>query len=311
MDFNFKRDINKTIEMIEKSKANEQITDPYYSKAYAYATINHKELLSKLKGKFTSCLVLSGSTAPLLNVVNMGAKKVTSFDISLPAFCFVYFQIASVLALDYKEYLEFMYDHSEKKSFNFNTYQKIREYLPSIKPMDVKKYFDVLYDYIGESDFRAHFFDNMDDIRSLFVPFEIFVSFEEKKNNYLTEEEFNKLKNKLKTVDVTNLWMDIREIPEFLKGNEYDKILLSIANHFIYPDYQLENVEDYISLLEKFKSLLKMDGIMQGALTYKLHNKALSAYECYEAARLRECGYELIETEKINMIDMAYVYKKH
>lgn len=308
MELNLKRDINKTIEMIEKSKAKEKITDRKYDKVYAFATINYKDLYQEMSGSFKSFLGITGSTSPLLNAVTLGCKSATCFDISLPAFCFAYFQIASALALDYNEYIHFMFDHAGHKSFNFETYQKIRDYLSS----DVKKYFDVIYDYVGEEDFRRHFFVCMDNPKNSKVSFSAFLKSMQLRNNFLTEAQFNQLKNNLKTLHFQNLWMDMREIPEFLNGNLYDVIVLSCANHFIYDqsNRSSKTVEEYIELIAKFRRLLTMDGRMQAALIYVLKDKSITMYEEYERFEYMLAGYEEVICDKENMYDASYIYKK-
>lgn len=312
MEFNFKKDINKTIEMIEKSKVGEEITDFYYSKAYSYSTINHKDLYPKMGGNFSSFLGITGSMSPAFNIINLGGKDITCFDISLPSFCYAYFQIASVLALTYQEYIHFVFDHANYRSFDFEIYKKIREYLPNINPMDVRKYFDTLYDYIGEEDFRKHYFKEIDTYWKVNLPFWSFLITEQERNNFLSEELFNSLKNKLKSIKFNNIWADIRNIPELLNGNTYDKIILSCANHFIYNPNSLDvtTMYDYMELLDKFKFLLKNDGQLQGALIYILKGRNPSMYEQDEICEYNIRGYQEIVCDKDVFLDVAYVYKK-
>lgn len=313
MEFNFKRDINKTVEMIEKSKEGKKITDPLYNKTFYAATVNHNSLYNQMSGSFSSFLGITGSMSSEFSAINLGANNITCFDISLPTFCYAYFQIASVLGLDYDEYIQFIFNHKEHRSFNFETYQKIREYLPNINPMDVRKYYDVLYDYIGEEDFRKHYFMTLNNPKSYNVSYDIILSTMQERNNFLDKESFYKLKSRLKTIKFTNLWMDIREIPEFLYGQHYDKIYLSCANHFIYDLYELKDlslISDYISLLEEFKRLLVNGGQMQASLFYGDHNKSFTPFEQYEMNKYRGLGYKEIIMKDSIMVDVAYVYKK-
>ena len=64
LEFDLKRDINKTIEMVEKSENGEKITDKNYLQPFQSAVINHKNLYPEMTGKFDSFLGLTGSFAP-------------------------------------------------------------------------------------------------------------------------------------------------------------------------------------------------------------------------------------------------------
>ncbi len=312
MEFNFKRDINKTIEMMEKIKEGKEINDPKYSQVYPYSTLNHQSLYSQMGGNFESFLGVTGSMSPAFNIINLGGKDITCFDISLPAFCYAYFQIAAVLGLTYQEYIHFIFDHAGHRSFNFDTYQKIREYLPNINPMNVRKYFDTIYDYLGEDEFRMQYFISTDYLIKE-KSFDRFFSGEQSNNLFLTEETFNKLKKNLQNISFKNLWIDIRNIPEFLSGNTYDKIILSCANHFMYESENVDwdTIYDYMRLLEKFKSLLKKDGQLQGALMYISKENGAHQYEQYERLQLLKNGYSEITCDNDSFIDFAYVYKKY
>lgn len=102
MEFNLKRDIDKTLEMIERRKNGKEIEDRSFQQVFAHSTVNHKELYTRINGSFEKFLGLTGSTSPMLNAVCMGAKEVTSFDISVPAGYHNYFKIAAILGLDMK-----------------------------------------------------------------------------------------------------------------------------------------------------------------------------------------------------------------
>ena len=92
----------------------------------------------------------------------------------------------------YEEYLEFMYNHEEHKSFNFDTYQKIRDELYVNGSMDSKKYFDALYVHKGEEEIRKHFFVELYD----FLPKEIYKIADSELSLYFKKESFYILKEK-------------------------------------------------------------------------------------------------------------------
>lgn len=312
MEFDFKRDINKTIEMVERSIEKKEIIDPHYTKPFATTCVNHKDLFEQMGGKFNTYLGITGSMAPALNAIFYGAKDITCFDLSLPTFCYAYLQVASILGLEFEEYVAFILDHREKKSFSFELYQKIIDYLPTTNPMNVKKYFDVLYDYLGEETIRTHFFETLDEPLAQIFPVEMVLDFEQQRGTYFSQEGYEQVKKGLKNIKFKNLWMNMRDIPDALKGNTYDKIYLSCANHFLYKssDFTILDVEDYLQLLNQFKTLLKEDGILQGALLYYFKDTGFDERDIYETMRYKEEGYQKILCDKQHMIDVAYVYQK-
>jgi len=307
VEFNLKRDINKTIEMMEKDSENE-LKEKEYSKVYSSSVINHKDLYPSISSKFGKFLGILGSTAPALNAIYMGAKDLTCFDISFPACYYAYFQIAAILSLEYEEYLEFMYNHQEHKSFNFDTYQKIRDELYVNGDMDSKKYFDALYVHKGEEKIRKHFFVELND----FLPKEIYQIADSELSLYFKKESFYILKEKLKNISLKIFQEDVRNIPELMQDKRFDFIYMSCAHRFIYEERSIKNLLDYISLLEQMKQLLEKDGTLQAGYFYMKEALFDPIETCQQMSIFEQNGYQRINVDSITKRrDVAYVYKKY
>lgn len=311
MEFNLKRDINKTIEMMEMASEGKKITDIMYYPPFASAVIPHSLLFPKMEGTFNSFLGLTGSFTPALNAIHLGAKDVTCFDISVPVGYYAYYQIASILALDYEEYINFLFNFKDRKSFNFDTYQKIRDYLPTDYPMNAKKYFDVLYDYLGEEEIRTNFF--IHEKFRFSTPYDLTLKIEQAKNLYLDKKSFYELKEKIKQVRMQYLLCDIRDVPQLLAGKSFDKIYLSCAHIFMYKEKSEENLLQYFCLMDEYKKLLNDNGVLQAGYFYNHLIKRNDISTMLEMAMFENIGYQGVDIDDevfIDTTDRAYLYQK-
>lgn len=117
------------------------------------------------------------------------------------------------------------------------------------------------------------------------------------------------MKSKLKKIKLTLLLEDFVNIPDVLKNQQFDKIYLSCLNLYIYDNIDGYN---YFDKLKEYLSLLKQNGVMEGAyLYYRCRND----YEMYTDEFSKKVPLEkvLIRTKNLSkeQDDLAYLYQKN
>jgi len=171
-------------------------------------------------------LTVIGSGNQTLNSILAGTRIFDCFDISVYPQYYLYLQIASILALSKEDYLKYYFSNDREELFSDYFYDKISSYLKG----KYKQFWDTLYMFdegidIHDSLLFRHDICNKDIVI--------------KRNPYLQEDNYEKLKHILKTqsININTMVTDIIKT-KYLK--QYDLINLSniLSYHFTKFKYQ-------------------------------------------------------------------------
>lgn len=232
---------------------------PNFLKLYPFTTENISGYLTNYDLNNSSVLTVGSSADQIINSYVSGAEDVTLFDIN--PFCKYFYDLkcAAIKVLSLEEFLTYFcyYNypksfHKNKSSFNYSLYLKIRDYLTG----ESKEFWDVLYSSFKPIVIRKRLFSDDENLFRVVI----------KSNDYLKEDNFNKLKKYILDLTPTFIQSDIRDICGSLK-QKYDYILLS--NIACYIEGMYENVlPEFRKTILDLKEFLNTGGIMFMAYLY-------------------------------------------
>ena len=246
-------DIVKAQKIVSGSYIN--YTDKcFHDDSFIYKTSNERlrKLVKYYIGRKRILSVIS-SGDQILNTILFDPKVIECFDISSFPKYFLYLKMASVKALDRKEYLDFFFNSITTSEIYDDYYDRIRIHLDS----DNLTFWDSLFDY----------FDWIDIYNSLLFSHEVYSSNDAiRKNIYLDEDNYILLKNKIDKPTIITHQGDIMDLSNELK-EEPD--LAYFSNIIYYVD-----VKEYLSMLEKIN--LQDDGIILSYLYSEIDEMLLT-----------------------------------
>ena len=245
---------------------------------YSFTNEELDKLVSFMDVKDKSVLTV-GSGDQALNAIYHGASDVTIIDRNPMALYFADLKVSAIKNLDYKSFLDyFSYDNI----FSHKYYSKIS------------------HDLCEESRF---FWDNailqcsnIEEghtlVKSMFhgmgasniyndIAFGGGMTYSK---FYRVSNEYDKLKQKLKDIDIKYINCNIADAHLAITDRKFDRILLSNMWDYYY-------VMDFVEIIDQLKnSLLQLDGKMQ--LCYFFTDKDGDRYDIYKRA-LKESGYDM------------------
>ena len=207
-------------------KSNEQI------KNYQNYLENRKKVLSVI-----------ASSDQIINCILTGTKEIDAFDISRFPKYFMYLKLAALEALSRDEYSDFFYGYIDTSERHDDMYfDLIRDNLDK----ENKEFWDSLF----------NFYDWYDIYNSALFSSEIVVqSLVEKNNKYLDKNEYKKLKDMVRKVNINTHEGDIIKLIDKFKDS-YDLAYLSNIVYYV-------KRTEYKEMLDKLN--LENSGV---ALTY-------------------------------------------
>lgn len=244
-------DIQKTIDLIEsKSKKNSD-----YSELYSFTTENLNEYLPEFEIKDKEILTVLASGDQVFNLILLQAKKIVTFDINKLSYYYYELKKTAIKKLRYDEFLEFFMIDSDE-NFNCHLFDKLQNYLLP----DVEEYWEAIFKYFEYSGHRlrlSNLFNNQLDSNECTL----------KANLYLNEDSYRELRNKLDTVDVSFINLDIKKIEEL--DSKYDYVIISNLTLYIEDVFEKNYLKEYAKLVKSIKSkLLKKSGNIIFAYIY-------------------------------------------
>ena len=222
-------------------------------------------------------LIITASGDQILNSILSGTYDITSCDISRFPKYFFELKKAAILSLTKDEYFDFfLKDDCYDDILNDDLYDKIRENLKE----ENKEFWDGLFQFFeGGEIYNSQLFSH-----EIITPYTVI-----SRNNYMKDDNYEKLQQQIKKANVNHKVGDIRDIL-LTDNNKYDLVNLSSIIYFYRGNYKelLKN----INLNEK--------GII---LSYLFDNKRKRKYE--------EIFFEEEFTlDYLTPNDCALVYKK-
>ena len=255
---NMKESIKYAIDIIEKSQTN-------YSKSrqhmpiYMFTTENVNSAINVLNVQDKNILTVSASGDHIFSMLLAGASNIESYDINYFAKYYYYLKEASILALNYTEFINFFF--AKKFSFNNKVFDDeifFQRILPLIKDEESKYFWCTLFKrYSGKVLYNSQ----------LFFPRRY------NKNTYLkccaylnNEKNYQSLQAQLTKYNYQYYWLDVYSKFEVPDKKEYDIIYLS-------------NIIDQLDSKDELSCAIKIKQIIEDTKKHLVPNGLLSI--CY------------------------------
>lgn len=234
------------------------------SSIYKFTNENIGGYYDLLNLKDKEILTVCSSGDHILEAILRDVKKVDSFDVSIFTKYFMNLKIASALALEYDEFVNYLFDKTNIKIFSYEIYEKIRQILKQID-LDSLLFWDNLYgNSRGFEIYSSRLFTNMYIGISLF---------KNKETSYLNKENYYILKAKLEKYLSLNKNIlfkrsNVTDISRNFK-NKYDLIFLSNIASYMKDIYRNNSEISFYNLITKeIRKLLVENGLIEVAYLY-------------------------------------------
>ena len=236
-------DIIVAQKIVGRSYSNIINTSTFHKSSVIYKSSNEKlsNINKYLKERENSLTVIS-SGDQIINSILEGTINIDVFDISRFPKYFLFLKLAAIKSLSKEEYIDFFFESPTTSEKYDDLYDLIRQDLNK----EIKKFWDSLFNCFDWYDiYNSTLFSSEFMSKKLII----------EENQYLEEENYNKLKNMIDGVNINIYNGNILELNN-LFSKEYDIIYLSNIINYV------DKIE-YRKLLDKFK--LSKKGII---LTY-------------------------------------------
>ncbi len=247
-NLNISEDIENAVKLISgKIKRDESSFD---SNSMIYRTTNetisNPAYIECLKDK-KRVLSIIASGDQIINSILFGSQDIVGIDISRYPKYFLPIKIEALKKLNKQDFLNFILGNDEEKPFSKSKYYEIRDNLP----LFAISFWDELFYRFNE--------DEINDSQ-LFSRFSIKENRMINNNPYLQDDNYEKIQEKIKDVNIELIDYDMFKIHE-LKIGKFDLINLSNLINYLAPDYipdelKIELYKEYVKTLP-----LSKDGI--------------------------------------------------
>lgn len=308
----FETILNNAIKRCENIDVYDEAYCKGFSSIYPFSTENISGYIDSFNLEEKSLLTVGSSADQALNAILKNCKDITVLDINPYTKYYYYLKSSGIIELSKEEFLRFFryedYPKTFKKNkevFNKETYNKLKK---TLRLLDYESYLfwdELLSTYKGEY-IRNKLF-SLDEEKTPII---------ENMNLYLEDENYKKLKSKIKKVN-----------PEFIIGNIFKKDVDKI-----FDNIWLSNIGTYISrhflkiMTDKTSNLLNEDGILLISYLYETVKdskyqedwnliydleKTLSILKEYHPEFISFIGVKGLKFNDENIKDSVLVYKKN
>ena len=236
-----------------------------YSGLYAFTNENLLATFNLLNLKNRTLLTVAGSGDGIFEAYLQGAKKVCCFDINCLAKYYIELKKASIIALDWEEFICFFFNEPDnEKLFQGRIYCKIRSFLKG----DNLLFWDSLFIRYNGKKIRQS---------KLFYTTEESYEFLSKTLSYLNPKNYEKLKEILlkqeNTKDISFTTANMLDISDMF-AEQFDVIYLSNIADYINEFYKKPYLENFKNDIENnFSTLLKENGQLVAAYMFAYNAK--------------------------------------
>ena len=243
------KEIDALVNIFARIKNGRNFTE--YCPVYIFTTENISGYLNTLDVKDKDVLVPCASGDHILEAINKGAKSVDVFDINIYSYHMARLKIAAVKALSKEEFLNFFVRKIDDETTNEKIFDKIRKCLPVYS----RNFWDIAYHSWKKNHAKLNKSKNL--LHSgLFIYDFATQDGIVKLLDYLKDDNYDKLKEKLSIMDEENIEFfncDIVDIGSHLE-KKYDIIMLSNIQDYANEIY---SATDEITSLRKYREFIK------------------------------------------------------
>ena len=196
----------------------------FHNNSFIYRESNEKtnELNKYFKDKLDLLTVISSSDQ-LLNAILMGTVNIDAFDISNFPKYYMYLKLGALASLDRSDYLDFFYNATgDSEKYDDMYFDAIKNNLPS----DIESFWTSLINFYDWPDIT---------FSSLFSGEVVSENTAVLKNIYLEKENYSKMKDLIKNVNINTFEGDILTLVDKL-DNKYDVVYLSNIMNYVAKD---------------------------------------------------------------------------
>ena len=236
-------DITLAQKIVGSSYSNISSTNTFHDHSVIYKSSNERlSNISKYLKNNKKILTVISSGDQIINSILEGIVNIDAFDISTFPKYFLFLKLAAIKRLNREEYIDFFFETPTTEEIYDDLYDVIRQDLSK----ENKEFWDSLFNYFDWYDIY-----NSTLFSSEFMSKKTIIE----ENVYLKEENYNKLKSMIDSVNINTYTGNILNLNN-LYSKEYDIIYLSNIINYV------DKIE-YKKLLDKFN--LSEKGII---LTY-------------------------------------------
>lgn len=228
-----------------------------FSKVYNMTTENIYGFLNNYDLKDKNVLTVSGSGDQRLNAYFLGAKNVTCFDINPLTKFHMELKDKAIENINFEKFLNFFGIYTRKygsyyKMLDYRIYDEFKDKLG----LEVKEFYDYI---INSPDIKEHdiYYGFNNDLRVL-----------EKMNPYLTPSHYSLMKKVIKDKPIDFIESELEDLPDIIKGEKYDVILLSNISDYTHRVYEKDDLKQFRYLIDRLTTNLNKNGIMQVGYVY-------------------------------------------
>ncbi|MDE6284121.1 MAG: BtaA family protein [Bacilli bacterium] len=245
-----KNNSNKDIKMMEQIIENHQ---RYHGKYKTYTQIplkgteNLHDLFYRIRGDYTSSLIVSGSLDQTLEAVKHDAKEIRTFDINRLSEYGIVLKYGAILALEYEEFIRFFgLIPGEEMSKKF--YSKIREVLDD----ETRKVWDHIFDNYPSQIIFNNLFDK-------YRHQSIDLKAEKELISIYSKKGYKQIRKKLWDVMISFTGCNLLDIDRTtLSQEQYDFIYLSNIRYYL---KRMSNYDYAKFIYQTIVPMLKEDGV--------------------------------------------------
>lgn len=234
---------NKEIaqEIVRGNYINLDKNDSFHKESFIYKKTNEKlnEFFDILMNK-DKVLTVIGSGDQILNTLLTNPTRVDAFDISVFPKYFLKLKIAAIKSLTREEYIKFFFATTETtldEYYDDLFFDKIRKELDE----ETREFWEYLFNYNDWYDIYNS---------TLFSSEMVFETSALEQNKYLEKDEYYKLKEILKNININYIESDLMDLK--IEDN-YDLIYLSNIINYVKKSAYLEKIDEFS---EKSKGII-------------------------------------------------------
>lgn len=206
-----------------------------FNSIYPFTTENIAGYMKKLDLVNKKVITVTASGDHILNLILKGCKDITAYDINPLAQKYAKLKLAGMKQLDYKDFLKvFLYETSDTLKYEI------------IKSLELEQ--DVSDYWITE--LKRHNNNGLELRKSILFNTKYFNPASKIKHNlYLDEENYQKTREKLSSININYINTDIKDLK---LSSSYDYMFLSNISDYLNQMFPNNFLEEYANLLNQF-----------------------------------------------------------
>ncbi len=200
-----------------------------------FTTENIAGYMKKLDLENKKVITVTASGDHILNLVVKGCKYITAYDINLLAQKYAELKLAGMRQLDYKDFLKvFLYETSDTLKYEIIKSLELEQEISDYWITELKRHNNNGLELRKSILFNTKYFNPASKI---------------KQNLYLDEENYQKTREKLSSININYINTDIKDLK---LSSSYDYMFLSNISDYLNQMFTNNYLEKYANLLNQF-----------------------------------------------------------